>query len=324
MEKKPLISIIVPVYNAGQYLSRCIDSLLIQDIYELILVNDGSTDNSREICDKYGAHDERIRVFHCENNGVSVARNIGISNAQGDWIAFVDADDWVEPNWISSLAEEKLEDSTDIVIFGLQKVKNHKVISKESPALKQVLSCEDFISSGFYNFSACAYLFKKSIIDKYNIQFPEGLKFSEDQAFILKYISVSRNIQLIDKMLYNYYIHESSTVGKNITTFGWAISNISVANDFLRFCLQYGVPKSFYDKQIRKLYDAFLMYYNMVQIKNYIKDQQLYLIEYKETLKLYPDFKSQTTFRLASYYLMLPRILEFRKKIKKLLFRKSL
>jgi glycosyltransferase involved in cell wall biosynthesis len=160
MEKKPLISIIVPVYNAGQYLSRCIDSLLIQDIYELILVNDGSTDNSREICDKYGAHDERIRVFHCENNGVSVARNIGISNAQGDWIAFVDADDWVESNWCSVLKSNIELHNCDLYTFGYNRVSETEKLSTN--ILKKAIETNfNFITTSNYHYAVWAYIFLK-------------------------------------------------------------------------------------------------------------------------------------------------------------------
>ncbi len=91
----PLISIIVPVYNAEKTLNRCVDSILQQTFtdWELLLINDGSKDLSGEICDQYGAKDKRIRVFHKENGGVSSARNVGLDNAKGEWITFVDSDD---------------------------------------------------------------------------------------------------------------------------------------------------------------------------------------------------------------------------------------
>ena len=100
MEKR--FSIIVPVYNVEKYLSTCVESILSQTFnnWELILINDGSTDYSGIICDEYKKKDTRIKVFHTENKGVSAARNIGLKNAIGEWIAFIDSDDYMEKNWL--------------------------------------------------------------------------------------------------------------------------------------------------------------------------------------------------------------------------------
>ena len=100
-----LISIIVPVFNVEKYLQKCIDSILAQDYFnfELILVDDGSRDSSSGICDEYARRDSRVRVIHQKNAGVSAARNTGLDTAHGEWIAFVDSDDWVLPNYISSM-----------------------------------------------------------------------------------------------------------------------------------------------------------------------------------------------------------------------------
>ena len=99
-----LISIIVPVYNTEKYLDRCIQSILSQTYtdFELLLIDDGSTDSSGVICDKYAEQDSRVRVFHKENGGVSSARNIGLDNANGVWITFCDSDDWVYPYWLEN------------------------------------------------------------------------------------------------------------------------------------------------------------------------------------------------------------------------------
>lgn len=113
----PLISIIVPVYNVDAYLKQCIDSILNQkyENFELLLVDDGSTDKSGDICDVYGKRDKRVRVFHKKNGGVSSARNVGLDNAKGDWIAFVDSDDIVTPSYLSGLYSDVKSD-VDLVI----------------------------------------------------------------------------------------------------------------------------------------------------------------------------------------------------------------
>ena len=118
MSKK--ISVIVPVYNVEQYLYKCIDSILSQSFqdFELILVNDGSIDNSARICDEYAQNDKRIRVIHKENGGVSQARNVAISLAIGEYIAFVDSDDYVLPNMYENLVSTAINTNADIVKCG--------------------------------------------------------------------------------------------------------------------------------------------------------------------------------------------------------------
>ena len=111
MNENPKITVIVPVYNTEKYLRRCVDSILAQTFtdFELLLVNDGSTDGSGAICDEYAQKDSRVRVFHKENGGVSSARNIGIDNAQGDWITFIDSDDRIEQRHLYLLYEARTE-----------------------------------------------------------------------------------------------------------------------------------------------------------------------------------------------------------------------
>ena len=115
---KPLISIIVPIYNVEKYLSRCINSVLSQTFpdFELLLIDDGSTDKSGYICDGYAQKDSRIKVFHIENGGVSAARNYGLDNARGEWITFVDADDWIDKDMYYKLYNEAILSEADIVI----------------------------------------------------------------------------------------------------------------------------------------------------------------------------------------------------------------
>ena len=112
-----MISIIVPIYNREKYLSECIDSILVQSYsdFEVLLIDDGSTDRSGEICDEYAQKDARIRVFHKENGGVSSARNVGLDNATGEWIAFVDSDDWVGEKYLESFSGHL---DADLVIGG--------------------------------------------------------------------------------------------------------------------------------------------------------------------------------------------------------------
>lgn len=125
--RSPKISVIVPVYNVEKYLSLCIDSILSQTFtdFELLLVDDGCTDKSGEICDGYAKTDARIKVFHTENRGVSAARNLGIKEASADWICFVDSDDWVEKKFLSDLYGNGFSQDECIIFKGHLLNTNH-------------------------------------------------------------------------------------------------------------------------------------------------------------------------------------------------------
>jgi len=312
MEQEPLISIVIPVYNAEKYLSRCIESILVQRIYEIILINDGSFDSSGDICDEYVRQNDHIKVFHQKNSGVSVARNLGLANATGDWIAFADADDWLEPNWVDVLKDNIEKHNVDLYTFGYSRVTDDGIVSTHIPTQSEQKNT-DFITTSDYHYAVWAYIFKRSIIDDYNVNFPINLKFSEDQAFLLKYISISDKVILIETSLYNYFNYSASTVSKNILTFDWALSNLIVANDLLIFCIQHSVSDSYFSYPLKRLYEAFLHHFFMLKIRNTFYTQKLYRSAYRQTLKIYPSFRKQTTFRLAYYGLEFPYFLRFRK-----------
>lgn len=122
----PKISVIVPVYNVEKYLRRCIDSILAQTFtdFELLLIDDGSKDNSGDICDGYAMKDERVRVFHKKNGGVSSARNLGLDNAKGEWVSFVDADDYLDNCYYNNFLS--FHDISDIVFTGFIIIKGNK------------------------------------------------------------------------------------------------------------------------------------------------------------------------------------------------------
>ena len=185
----PKISVIVPVYNVEKYLHRCIDSILTQTFtdFELLLIDDGSKDNSGKICDEYAEKDKRIRVFHKENGGVSSARNLGLDNAGGEWICFADSDDWVKNNWLEIFS--KSFNHGDLIISGYYEVKNNTIIREKGvfnqPSLLSTVSILEKKNIFGYLWCKC---FKRSIINKYQIRF--GLKYRiwEDVEFIYSYM----------------------------------------------------------------------------------------------------------------------------------------
>ena len=137
----PLISIIIPIYNGEKYLKVCLDSILAQTYthFELILVDDGSTDTSSQICDAYAESDSRVITYHISNGGVSHARNYGINVAKGGWITFIDCDDWITPDYLKDFASQNLEPST-LYIIQADKVENGKI--KPWPYLYKEGICE--------------------------------------------------------------------------------------------------------------------------------------------------------------------------------------
>lgn len=222
----PKISIIVPVYNVKkEYFDKCIKSLTAQSFnnIEIILINDGSTNNSGELCDYYASKDTRIKVFHQCNRGVSVARNKGIDEANGEWITFVDPDDWVDINMCKNLAEN-IDDKLDILIFTHAEVYSNKTINKywgEEDIYNLKFEEHSLLQKGILNYSGefmpiyfgavWGNLYKKEFIDKNNIKFVEGLTKAQDTIFNLYALEYAKNVKYINKILY-YYRHNEESV----------------------------------------------------------------------------------------------------------------
>lgn len=211
------ISIIVPVYNVEQYIRKCLDSICQQTFteFELILVDDGSTDESGKICDEYACLDSRIHVFHKSNEGVSIARNTGLNHAKGAWIAFIDSDDWVHKEYLQNFIEQ-IEANTDLVIQSFWKnwLFNDKEQLVELPTLKitgnyrlvQWLENCPNVHNGFIWHR----LFKKSIIERERACFAEGVSFAEDGWFFFLYLKNVQHIKVTSKAGYHYNCREGS------------------------------------------------------------------------------------------------------------------
>lgn len=211
----PLISIIVPVYKVEQFLPRCIDSILNQTFtdFELLLIDDGSPDNSGAICDEYALKDKRIRVFHKENGGVSSARNLGLDNAQGEWITFIDADDWVKENYLTVFYNNQI---CDFIICGHQKfgcsnvtrtVKQHMDISIDSNLY--TIWKEQLESQCFIYWYPWAKFYRNHIIQNNHIRFNTEMIYSEDFCFVLEYMSCINEYKVLASTEYQYYVATS-------------------------------------------------------------------------------------------------------------------
>lgn len=213
-----MISVIIPVYNVEKYLRECIDSILCQTYndFELLLIDDGSTDTSGQICDAYAKKDKRVRVFHKPNGGLSSARNYGIDNAYGDWIIFVDSDDlWSDNDCLTKLHEVSAHYNLDILRFEYKGVDEHLIslnLKKHNKADIQgkVLSNYEMVKFAIAGeWFAWLYFIKKDIID--NIRFDESVKFQEDIDFYSRLFATKElRCGYIDQDFYLYRKRESS------------------------------------------------------------------------------------------------------------------
>ena len=202
----PKISVIVPVYNVERYLPHCIDSILAQTYtdFELLLINDGSKDDSGKICDEYAKINHQIRVFHKENGGVSSARNVGIDNSVGEWLVFADADDYFTPNAFVSFAKF-LDLHYDFILFNAIKCKGS--LSKK---MFNYTNCEKPHFFKLKGHAVWAHLFRKSVIDNNKLYFNENLAYSEDLVFLYKYLLCSKCNYTCEDIVYIYRINENS------------------------------------------------------------------------------------------------------------------
>ncbi len=210
-----MISIIVPIYNAEKYIRRCIESILCQTYcdFELLVVDDGSDDSSHAICDEYAKQDHRVRVLHKRNGGVSSARNLGLDNASGEWVAFCDADDYVSPLYLENLY--RATDNSDIdLVLNYAIVHNGGEI-KEELYPSRVVDLSDVGSLFFENdliwhTSPWSKLFRRNIIECERLRFAEGVNIGEDAVFLYTYMLHCRKIRTVCTCDYNYMINSAS------------------------------------------------------------------------------------------------------------------
>ena len=215
MEKQPLISVIVPVYNVEEYLPRCLDSIINQTYknLEILLIDDGATDNSGKICDEYALKDNRIRVFHKENGGVSSARNLGLDNATGEYISFIDSDDYVELEYFELLSDLCLETGAEISMCGTIYVPHRQVSAICFNELKYIIESQNFSFTGEYGVSTdtvWAKIFKKEILQ--GIFFNPSLFVGEDSLFVAQAIKNSKKISINTTAMYSYFLRENSAL----------------------------------------------------------------------------------------------------------------
>ena len=210
-----LISVIVPVYNVESYIEKCLDSLLNQSFisYEILTIDDGSTDNSGVICDAYSQKDNRIKVFHKENGGLSDARNYGLLKARGQYITFIDSDDYVDRDYLEYLYDLLHEYNTQVSVCQLRVILENGRIKDRGTRGKNVLTgkecLEEMLYHGIVDTTACAKLYKIELFN--DIKYPTGKQF-EDISTTYKFFLKCNRVAVGYETKYNYVYRSSSIV----------------------------------------------------------------------------------------------------------------
>lgn len=259
----PKVSIIIPCYNIEPHISKCIDSLLVQSFpdFELLLINDGSTDATLKVIKEYASKDERIKVYSHENNGVSFTRNRGIKEAKGDMMVFIDGDDYVKSDFLERLLEGY--EPLCLCISGMLLEKNQvysksgdfEMLTTTNDGLDKSVTIINLMASGYLN-TPCCKLYERKLILKYNISFDEMVSYQEDLLFNLEYGKHIKFVKPIDYFGYFYVQHGDSSSKKYHQSF----SHISQS-----FRLLIGFSKSSRDDEKIKV---FLFQSVMMKIEN--------------------------------------------------------
>lgn len=289
MKETPFVSIIVPVYKAEQCLAHCVESILRQSFndWELLLIDDGSPDHSGALCDEYARKDERVKAFHKENGGVSSARNLGLENAQGEYVTFIDADDYVSEDYIEKMAACA---PADLIICGF--TNEGETIFKPDAVKNEDLNNNPFLYTLFevpyYLDTPWCKLFRNEILRHNKLSFDRKLKLSEDTLFCYDYVSKIRSISVISDALYTYdgkwgggskyqlTWEELSYMAERITL---AIKRV---NNTFSVCVDDGYKGFHASKLINifseykdyQLYNLYLKYYSKISIGEFLGDSR--------------------------------------------------
>jgi glycosyltransferase involved in cell wall biosynthesis len=286
------LSVVIPVYNIEKYLNRCIDSILCQNKidFELLLVIDGSSDSSADICEYYRSIDKRIRVFHQKNGGVSKARNFGLNNSRGEWVLFVDGDDEIEKDCFEKIY---FDIEVDLIVLKSRKIfinstKFVDVYPVHNDLYMDLVSGNKaFVDYNYTRGSVCGVLFKKNFLDKHTLMFSEELKHAEDTLFMAMCQYLSTSIKFLNIDFYNVYERKDSAssniklddilrqlksldiIEKNIEAFGVNIKNVPIFNFFVYSMISNSLNSFF---EIKKTFDDY------IGLKSIIKKSNLYPI----------------------------------------------
>ena len=244
-----LISVIIPVYNVEKYLKNCIDSVLAQNFkdYEIILVDDGSPDNSGDICDEYAANYDFITVIHQKNKGQGGARNTAIDIAKGEYLLFLDSDDSILPNAFEYFHEQLCKFSFDIICFGMKNIdESGETVLTYRPIDngQKILNTKDYLIHYIGNSFCANKLYKATLFKNNNIRFPEK-RWYEDFEAISKLVLHTNKVLITDKIFYSYLLRSNSTM--HIKNADRNIDMVTVVKEILNYYKSQNKFDEYYD-----------------------------------------------------------------------------
>ena len=304
LESEFYVAVIIPVYNAEEHLAQCIDSVLQQNYkdFELILIDDGSTDNSGSICKNYVRNHENIRYIRKDNGGVSIARNMGINVSKSKWVTFIDSDDFIDSNYLESLLTS-VTSECELVTSGFKYYINGQVTQSFSQSDQANSSSSDFLQV-VYNLDKarlfngpCCKLFRSDLLNNYGIRFKEGVSVSEDMIFSLQYVSICKHIVNINYCGYNYRMNWHESLSKRIFDYHFYEDAINTIYSLrLKLLADKNLPdyKSFIEEE--KLFSLIWAYpalckrkmsYRIKAINSFLVDETLQNISYNTTSNLF-------------------------------------
>ena len=291
---KDLISIIIPVYNSEKYLKKCLDSILRQTYtnIEIILVDDGSTDNSRIVCLDYMKMDKRIKYIKKKNGGVSSARNVGLKELTGKYVLFIDSDDYIDETMVKKLYDSLTLYDSDMSMCNIYKVDEQgKVFFKTFNSDKELITGKECMYNIFNYENAYCYpinkLFNVSFLQKNNIKFDEKLHFMEDFYFVCEVIEKTKKITNNSECLY-FYVHRKGSATHSKFNEKW-LSRYDIQKEIIdRYSKDFSIKTRdlfFYD---------FVM--NSMSCYCYCKNHKILSTDYKKNIKIYYDIAKKSKY----------------------------
>lgn len=297
-DNKDLITIVLPIYNVEKYLKSCLDTILVQDYdnLEVILVNDGSSDNSGKICDEYVKQYDHFSVIHKENGGLSSARNVGLKKAKGKYIIFIDSDDWIAPNMISKLYNLIINNNADISICGFNRALCKENYDKGTYSYDNKI-CGDILCMN--NMEALNMLYDCNLMTEFvvawnklyniklfdNIVYPEG-KLHEDEFTTYKLFYQSNRVVYTNEKLYYYRVTPDSIMNKRYNKNRLHI--LEAFNERTNFAKNIN-NNEFYTKTLRRYCNIAIDCY--AKSKKYINDKDILQKIKKEAEEVYTEYK---------------------------------
>ena len=262
---RPMVSIVVPIYNAEQYLRRCVDSILNQEYtdFELLLVNDGSTDASGDICEEYGDQDPRVIVIQKENTGVSDSRNRALDRARGKYLQFLDSDDWITPDATRLFVRAAEEYGCDMVISDFYRVVGERLSTKGDIEEEGVLTREEFAAhmmenpADFYYGVLWNKLYRRDIVEEHNLRMDTDINWCEDFMFNLEYIRYAKVFYALHAPIYYYVKRKGSLASQGINISKTVKMKLNVFEYYNNFYKQV-LEEEDYEKNRLQVYRFFI------------------------------------------------------------------